>query len=99
MVTTKEPVLCSHGLGTQGPTGSLAEQRGAGREVSRQGVLCPRHAEAPRGLLCKLQWPFTAGVQQKNFLYVPEMFMLLFSLATARPLQLSDRVEEVSSLQ
>ena len=46
-------------------------------------------------LLCKLQWPFTAGVQQKCFLYVPEMFMHLFSLARIRPLQLSDRVEEV----
>lgn len=50
----------------------------------------------PRGgLLCKLQWPFTAGVQQKRFLYVPEMFAHLFSLARVRPLQLSSPGEEV----
>lgn len=55
-----------------------------GRECLVQAVRRPQW-----GLLCKLQRPFTAGVQQKCFLYVPEMFMHLFSLARDRLLQLS----------
>lgn len=55
-----------------------------GRECLVQAVRRPQW-----GLLCKLQRPFTAGVQQKCFLYVPEMFMHLFSLARDGLLQLS----------
>ena len=71
------------------------QQVGAGREVRGQECIVPAVPRAPWGLLCKLQWPFAAGVQQKRFLYVPEMFTHLFSLARVRPLQLSNPGEEV----
>lgn len=65
---------------------SQAKRKWEGRECFVQAVPRPQW-----GLLCKLQQPFPAGFQQKCFLYVPEMFVPLFSLARDGPLQLSPR--------
>lgn len=56
-----------------------------------QECIVPAVPRAPWGLLCKLQWPFTAGVQQKRFPICPwNKFTHLFSLARVRPAQLSN---------
>lgn len=75
----REPGLCSCG-----PSPSHGVPRGLGgrRGGARREALCAR-------LPCKLP-----GVPQGCFLYAPEMFMRLFSLAGDRPLQLSGQAEE-----
>lgn len=97
VVTTTEPVWCFCGLFTSyGQLSVCGERQGGARREVRAGsaLLCPSWWRPRCGLLCKLQWPFTAGVQQNCFLYVPEMFMHLFSLARDRLLQLSDQAQE-----
>lgn len=67
-----------HECGQRRPLGRGREEP-EGSQGPECFVLAVRRPQ--RGLLCKLQWPFTAGVRQNCFLYVPKMFMRLFSLA------------------